>query len=166
MDRFKKFCQLALPALALMTFCNIASAQEFTQGDKEAVFYGGGIFSGNLGTFGGGFGYAVRPQIEVLGELGFVFHSHGVRGFELHGDVAYLFPLKPYPKFTPYVIGGIGIFHTGVDGISGTTGGVDLGGGARMGIGKNWGIRPEVKFTAGNHFDTRISGGIYYDFGK
>jgi hypothetical protein len=171
MDTFRKVCGATLLALVLVTFSSTASAQEFKEGDREVIGYVGGLLrSGSLFVVGGGYGYALRPRLQILGEFGFAGRSN-VHGFDLHGDVAYLFPLQPYPKFTPYIIGGVGIVHEAVDcggfpGCSATTGGVDFGGGARWQVGKNWGIRPEVKFLAGNHFFTRLTGGIYYEFGK
>jgi hypothetical protein len=172
MDTFKKVCGAALLALVLLAFSSsAASAQEFKQGDREVSGYVGGIFrSGSLFVVGGGYGYALRPRWQILGEFGFAGRSN-VHGFDLHGDVAYLFPLKAYPKFTPYAIGGFGVVHTAVNcfglaDCSGTAAGVDFGGGARVQVGKNWGLKPEVKFLAGNHFGTRITGNVYYQFGK
>ncbi len=139
MDTFRKVCGAALLALVLMTFSSTASAQELKQGTGEAIGYVGGYLqSGSLFVIGGGYGYALRPRWELLGEFGFAGRSN-VHGFDLHGDVAYLFPLKPYPKFTPYAIGGVGVVHTAVDcfglgSCSGTTAGVDFGGGARWQI--------------------------------
>ncbi|MEI9813972.1 MAG: hypothetical protein WDO18_15600 [Acidobacteriota bacterium] len=54
----------------------------------------------------------------------------------------FLFPLRAYPRFTPYILGGLGILRGG----SNTDAGLNLGGGARWSVGKDWGLRPEIKF--------------------
>jgi hypothetical protein len=169
MDTFRKVRGATLLTLGLLVLSSGAAAQDIKQGDSEVVGYAGGIWSGSAFVVGGGYGYGIRPHLQLLGEFGFVTRS-GVHGFEFHGDVAYTFPLKPYPKFTPYALAGFGLGHQSCNflGINcgATTAGFDFGGGARWQVGKNWGIRPEVKFLAGNHFGTRLSGGVYYEFGK
>jgi hypothetical protein len=160
MIRFSKTQTAMLLTCSLLALSTVATAQELARGEREVVGYVGGIADGGgAGTFGGGYGYAYRPRWLFIGELGFVGGDGG--GFELGGNAHYLFPLRSNPTFTPYALVGIGVIHSG-----GTEGGVNFGGGARWKAGKNWGIRPEIKFLAGNHFATRFTAGIYYQFGK
>jgi len=167
MDTFRIVRAATLPTLVLLTLCSAAAAQELTEGSREVVGYVGGIErDGGAFTLGGGYGYALRPRWLVIGELGFV-NGDGLHGVEFGANAHYLFPLSNYPKVTPYGLVGLGIAHVGCDGCNGVTaGGINFGGGARWQVGKNWGIRPEIKFLAGNHFYTRFTAGVYYQFGK
>ena len=161
---FKKLLAPALVALTLIAATGIATAEDFSKGQTEAVGYVGGMTDNFGGTVGAGLGYAVSSRAQVIGELGWISAS-GLHGFEFGGNVHYLFPLRNSPKFTPYALVGIGIVHVGSN--SGVTrGGLNLGAGARWQTGKNWGIRPEIKFFLSNHTYARFSGGIYYQFGK
>jgi hypothetical protein len=181
MDPYKKIRTATLLTVALLALSSVATAQEFKEGATEAVAYLGGIDGGGGHfTIGGGYSYAPHTRWQIIGELGYVAGGGNgiigisVNGVEFGGNVHYLFPLTAYPKFTPYALGGIGIIHYSVScGVLGdcgsfgaTTGGVNFGGGARWQVGNNWGVRPEIKFLAGNHFATRFSAGVYYQFGK
>ena len=167
MFKFGKVYGATLLTLVLLTLCSRAAAQELNEGSREAVGYIGGLErNGGAFTLGAGYGYALRRRWLVIGELGFV-SGGGAHGVEFGANAHYLFPLRDYPKVTPYGLVGLGILHFGCDGCgSATTGGINFGGGARWQTGTNWGIRPEIKFLAGNHFYTRFSAGVYYEFGK
>ena len=165
---FKKLLGSALVALTLTAVGSIATAETLDKGSTEAMGYVGGLTDNLGGTFGGGIGYAVDRRLQVAGELGWISAS-GLHGFEFGLNGKYMFPLKNKAKVTPYVLAGLGILHVGHSGFSSggsTRGGLNLGGGARLRAGKNWGIQPEFKFFVSNHTYARFSGGIYYTFGK
>jgi hypothetical protein len=162
-NMFKKLLGAALVAMTLTAASGIAAAETLDKGSTEVLGYVGGMTDNLGGTFGGGIGYAVERRLQVAGELGWVSAS-GLHGFEFNLNGHYLFPLKNNSKVTPYALAGLGIIHVGNGGS--TRGGLNLGGGARLQAGKNWGIQPEFKFFVSNHTYARFSGGIYYTFGK
>jgi hypothetical protein len=180
MDTFRKIRKATLPTLILLGCSSLAAAQELKQGSSEAFGYIGGIaYGGGAFTMGGGYSYAIRPLWLLNADLGFVTggdNGLGALGFTSHGvgfgaDVNYLFPLTAYPKFTPFVLGGFGIVHYSIScngclAVGGTAGGIAFGGGGRWQLGSNWGLRPEIRFLAGNGFATEFTGGVYYQFGK
>src|SRR5690606_13585219 len=92
---------------------------------------------------------------------------------EIGGNLHYLFPLGN-PKITPYALGGLQLFRASYTATvlgqrfseSGSSFGLNLGGGLRWQAGRNWGVRPEIRFTIGDGTYTRGSVGVYYQFGK
>jgi hypothetical protein len=168
----------------VLAYCGGAAAQGLNQGSSEAIGYVGfNSASGSGVDVGGGYAYALRPNLLAVGEIGYLgggggfgfdgagFSSHGI---EFNANVHYLFILKNLPKFTPYALGGFGLDHysfsfhdSGLGYSSGLTiAGVNIGAGARWQLGDKWGIRPEWKMLIGNHFAESFTAGVYYDFGK
>ena len=106
-----------LVALVLACSCGTASAQELNKGDVEVMGFIGGVTDWGGATFGGGVHYAFSPRLLLAIEAGYLTGSEEFSGFgvdvDSHGfsfDVNghYLFPLMNTPKFTPYVLAGIG----------------------------------------------------------
>ena len=73
------------------------------------------------------------------------------------------------PKFTPYVLGGIGYLRatasatvdaSTVD-VSASDTGLNIGGGARWLAGLRWGLKPEIKILIADNSSVRFAVGIY-----
>ena len=92
-------------------------------------------------------------------------------GAELSFDVNlhYLFPQTNTPKFTPYVLGGIGYLRASASAtVAGSTidasasdTGLNIGGGARWQVGSRWGLKPEIKVLIADNSSVRFALGIY-----
>ena len=104
-------------AFLLAFSCGTAYAQEVSKGDVEVMGFVGGVTDGGGATFGGGVHYAFSPRLLVAVEAGYLTGSEDFSGFgvdvDSHGfsfdvNLHYLFPQTNTPKFTPYVLGGIG----------------------------------------------------------
>ncbi len=130
--------------------------------------------------YGGSGGYNVTPAISVLGEYKYdplsdpitvTYHAQ-----LFGGAVRYNF--TPSKKIVPYAIVGVGDyrFTESAGGASFSYNGyyVNFGGGASVYCGKNWGIRPEVRYERQQVTITGISvhanvsdvsGSIFYQFG-
>lgn len=171
-NTFWRWARLA--AIALAVTAPAVQAQELDEGTPEVVGFAGVITDGGDGIFGAGFGSAVRPRWLVIGELAWIpIENSAADGVEFNLNAHYLFPLRDYPRFTPYLLGGLGFMHvsSGGGGRLGRGGGdtdvgLNLGGGARWQAGRNWGLRPEIKFFISDGSYTRLSVGIYYQFGR
>jgi opacity protein-like surface antigen len=188
-----KFRNLAVfLALGMFAFSGVLSAEELDKGASEALGYVGGLSGGGGTTFGAGYARVVNSRLLVIGEVGYMTLGGGygayqnilggssvdASGIEFGANAHYLFPLKSNSKFTPYALGGLGVIHTSVSvnvnvsgqsfgGTGGNTNvGLNIGGGARWQAGKNWGVRPELKFFLSSNTLTRGSIGLYYQFGK
>jgi hypothetical protein len=172
-----------LLATAFVLACGTASAQELTKGDVEAMGFVGGVSDGGGATFGGGIHYAFNPRVLLAVEVGYLTGGEDFSGFgvdvDSHGvsvdaNVHYLFPQMNSPRFTPYVLGGIGYLRAtasvsgaGVDlDESASDTGLNIGGGARWQGGENWGLRPEVKILIADNASVRFSVGFYTRFGR
>jgi opacity protein-like surface antigen len=152
-------------------------------GDVEVMGFVGGVTDGGGATFGGGVHYAFNPRVLLAVEAGYLtgsedFSGFGVdvdsHGFSFDANVHYLFPQANTPRFTPYVLGGIGYLRatasasvggTEVDASASDTG-LNIGGGARWEGGTNWGLRPEIKILIADNTSVRFSVGFYRRFGR
>jgi opacity protein-like surface antigen len=148
----------------------------------EALGFLGAVTDNGGATFGGGMQFGAGRLIFAA-EVGYLtlsddFDESGVdvdsSGLSIDLNAHYLFPLANSPRFTPYVLGGLGILRYSVsDEVNGvesedsdTNAGLNVGGGLRIAGGTNWGIRPELKFLIADDTSTRISVGFYYSFGR
>jgi hypothetical protein len=136
-----------------------AHAERLTTGSTEAVVFVGGA-DGN-GIIGAGLAKALTPRWLAIGELAYI-HSNAV---EFGANAHYLVPLRRHPRFTPYGLLGLGVYHAGSG--NGSTGfGANIGGGVRWQTGTNWGIRPEIKVFVGDGSYGRFTIGLFYKFGR
>jgi opacity protein-like surface antigen len=155
-------------------------AEEMQKGRMELL----GYVSGGEGgvSLGGGVQYGLAPRFLVATEVGFltagndanlVNVNHTSNGVEVNANLHYLFPMDSNEKLTPYVLGGVGVWHVGTKttptlgtGLSSSTtvAGVNFGGGLRYAVRPNWGIRPEVRFLVGNGHAARVGVSVYYQF--
>jgi len=135
--------------------------------------------------YGGSGGYNVTPHVTVLGEYKFdPLVAPPLNPFKLHSQLvgsAARINFTPSKKVVPYAIIG-----AGYDRLTGTLSGtpteysdgyyVNFGGGASVYCGKNWGIRPELRYerqhsTYGPANETitanvvDVSGSFFYQFG-
>jgi hypothetical protein len=150
---------------ALLSFPLAAETVE--NGQNEILGFFGAVSGGGGATVGGGIQHGIRSRWLFSGELAYItghgdlFRGGGSSGgFSVDANAHFLIPLRDAPEFTPYVLAGVGILH----GNSNTRGGVNLGGGARWAIGRDWGLRPELKFLIGDGTSTRFTIGIYKRF--
>jgi opacity protein-like surface antigen len=143
----------------------------------------GGVTDGGGATFGGGVHYAFSPRLLLAVEVGYLtgsgdFSGFGVDvdsyGFSFDGNLHYLFPSTNTPKFTPYVLGGIGYLRAKatatVNGLdfdsTASDTGLNIGGGARWQAGANWGVKPEIKILIADNTNVRFAVGVYRTFGR
>ena len=146
----------------------------------EALGFVGAVTDNGGATFGGGMHFGAGRLIFAA-EVGYLTLSDDFddgdfdsSGLSIDLNAHYLFPLANSPRFTPYVLGGLGIlrysFSDELDGDesddSDTNAGLNVGGGVRIAGGTNWGIRPELKFLIADDTSTRFSVGFYYGFGR
>ncbi len=126
----------------------------------EGVVFAGA--SAGHGTIGGGLAKALNTRWLLIGEAAYL-HSNSAE-FGVNGH--FLFPLREYPKVTPYGLVGVGVLHSGGGRDSDTSFGANLGAGLRWQTGRHWGIRPELKMLVGDGVHGRFIVGLYYNFGK
>jgi hypothetical protein len=134
--------------------------------------------------FGASGGYNVIPAITVLGEYKYDplgSYNLGVGPSGVHAQLyggAVRFNFRPSSKIVPYsVVGGGGYRFTvssSGSGISINGSYVNFGGGASVYLGKNWGVRPEVRYerqqfsSEGLNIDANVVvayGSIFYQWG-
>lgn len=169
--------------LFLFAIAGIASAQTAenrineANGSNEVLGYVGSGSSGLGVMFGGGYALAVRPRWRVVAEAGYYnLNDYNISGLnasamEFSGNLHYLIPVRN-AKFTPYVLGGAGVFRTALSddlglgySLNANTFGINVGGGARWQVGPHWGVRPEIRYFVRDGSFTRLSVGFYYQFG-
>jgi hypothetical protein len=137
-----------------------AHAEQLTPDSIEGVVFAGS--SAGHGTIGGGLAKALNTRWLLIGEAAYL-HSNAAE-FGVNGH--FVFPLREYPKVTPYGLVGLGIVHEGGVRNSDTSFGANLGAGLRWQTGRNWGIRPELKMLVGDGVHGRFIVGLYYNFGR
>jgi hypothetical protein len=155
--------KLAAIAALAVGLSSVAVAEEVGKGQTEVLGFVGGITDGGGATLGGGLQYGIQRRWLFAGELGWAAGGRNSSLFTVDANVHYLFPLKN-AKVTPYLLGGLGIVNSTNGG--GTDAGLNLGGGARLAVGRDWGLRPEIKFLLAGDTSARISIGIYKTFGR
>jgi opacity protein-like surface antigen len=148
------------------------------KGDVEVMGFVGGVTDGGGATFGGGVHYAFSPRLLLAVEAGYLtgsedFSGFGVDadsyGFSFDGNVHYLFPSMNTPKFTPYVLAGVGYLRAKATATVGGTmfdltasdTGLNIGGGGRWQVGSRWGLNPEIKILIADNTSVRFAVGIY-----
>lgn len=156
--------KLAAVAALAVGLSSVAVAEEVEKGQTEVLGFVGGITDNGGATFGGGVQYGIQPRWLLSPEIGWGSGSAGFNLFTVDVNVHYLFPLKNNAKLTPYLLGGLGIIKATNGG--GTDAGLNLGGGARWAVGRDWGLRPEIKFLVADNTSARFSIGIYKTFGR
>jgi hypothetical protein len=144
-----------------------AAAQTVSEGQNEILGFVGVVSKGGGATVGGGIQHGIRNRWILSGELGYLAGNgspfrggDGNHGVSIDANAHFLIPLRSAPEFTPYVLGGLGVLIGGSDAAAG----LNLGGGARWQIGRDWGLRPELKFLIGDGTTTRFTLGIYKRF--
>jgi hypothetical protein len=184
---FKK-CAAVLSFLALSVgVCSVASAQQVTPGQTEAVGFIGGVTDGGGFTLGGGIHHALNPRWLFDGELAHLTGGNDAQGVVQGFGVAiessamsvdmnahYLFPQSTNQKFTPYVLGGLGFLRVSAsttffgvrNSVSDTQVGLNIGAGLRWQTGGHWGVRPEMKVLVADKSTVRFSTGLYQQFGR
>jgi len=172
--------RLITSVIAFVLACSwgTAFAQEVNKGDVEVMGFAGGVTDGGGATFGGGVHYAFDSRLLMAVEVGYLTGSEDFSGFGVEADsygfsfdvnLHYLFPQTNTPKFTPYVLAGVGYLRakatttiggTDFDATASDTG-LNIGGGARWQAGARWGLRPEIKVLIADNSSVRFAVGIY-----
>lgn len=187
MSNFKKFAAVSAFLFLSVGVCTVASAQEVTTGQTEALAFVGGVTDGGGLALGGGMHYAFNPRWLFDGELAYLTGGNDVqgtvRGFGVDIDnkavsvdlnAHYLFPQSRNQKVMPYVLGGLGFLRVSASAtvfgmttsVSDTAVGLNVGFGARWQAGQRWGVRPEMKVFVADNSSVRFSTGLYYQFGR
>jgi opacity protein-like surface antigen len=176
---FKTIVSACACATVLAGGATAAQAQDVTVGQTEALGFVGGVTEGGGAIIGGGIQYAFGPRLLFAGELGYLtgddlgISNISSSGIAVNANVHYLFP-STNPKFTPYVLGGLGILRFSASASIGsfsssasdTSAGLNIGGGARWKAGENWGVRPEIKIFIADGSNVQFTAGVYYKFGS
>jgi len=186
---------LALSALFLVVISAPVRAQVLAGSGEVAgtIGYDHTSMTNNLGSpfnptshyfISGSGGYNVTPYITALGEYKFdPLIAPAGSAFKVHAQLvggAARFNFTPSNKIVPYAIVGVGYdrLNASEPGLTQVAGGyyVNFGGGASCYLGKNWGIRPEVRYerqhvtyTPASEILTAnvvdVSGSIFYQWG-
>ncbi len=178
------FCIVALfAAFAASSHAQVASHSGdtgFNVGWNNAgSLQSNGTVSSTAFSYGGSAGYNLSQNIAVLGEFQYIpegSYDNISANTQLYGGLMrYSFGRG---KVAPYVLvgGGGSRGSLGTSGLSVSVNGgyVGLGGGASIFLGKNWGIRPEVRYNdvffsaAGTTANARMyqaTGGVFFQFG-
>ena len=172
-----------------------AGAEISASGGGVSVGSGGGTH----GEYGVEAGVGIGDRAHIFGEFGFsqiasqAFQTSS-NGVNVSGNVSvnlanygagFDYGFGSSKKVIPYVVaaGGVGHFFasgagTGSNGVSASVsipvandGYLGVGGGLRLFIGSNWGVKPEFRFQryfdSGGSLNTYVySAGIFWEFGK
>ncbi len=166
--------------IVILALAGQARAQGATA--VEALGFAGAVTDGGGATFGGGMQFGANRLIFAA-EVGYLSLKSDFSGGNVDIDTSglsvdlnahYLFPANGTAKITPYLLGGIGILRVSASvstpGRSGSASdsdaGLNLGGGARIAVTDQWGLRPEIKFLIKDGSAARFSLGGYYGFGR
>jgi len=192
----KKNNRLMQIIAAVATCLVVASsgyAQQLIKGKIEATGQVGvatGI--GTQASFAGTLGTAIRDNVFVLGEFGWIplgganasgstpsgsfQFSSGGRVLSFMAGAQYQF--HHTHSFVPYAGAALGIVDSAGD-VQSTVGGstqnanfsrsdfyVSFGGGARYYVKDSWGFKPEFMIFAGDNTFFRFGAGVFYQFGR
>ena len=182
--------QLFIAIVACLAVSSYAFGADLEKGRVETTALVGVVTGiGTHTVIGVGGGKAIRNNISLNGEFSYIplrsnsTNTLGVQTSDsakaLTFDFGVQYQFKQIGKFDPYGGISIGWMHSSasssVTGISGLNlqGGasandafVKFGGGGRYYVGESWGFKPELMVFAGSNTFARISGGIFYMFGK
>jgi len=187
----RTFPQIFAVIIASLAVSSFAFGADLEKGQVEATGLVG-IVTG-IGTHtvvGIGGGKAIRNNITLNGEFSYiplgsadvnvlgVQSSYSAKGMTFDFGAQYQF--KQYGKFDPYAGIAVGWIHTSLsqsvnasvagfnfsNGTSGNDAYVKFGGGGRYYLGDSWGVKPELMVYAGSNTFVRLSGGLFYMFGK
>jgi hypothetical protein len=188
-----RLMQVVAAAVACFAVASSGYAQQLDKGKLEATGQVGvatGI--GTQASFAGSFGAAVKDNLLLLGEIGWVplggadgsgSSSGNPFQFSAGGKVLSFMAGGQYQfsaqnAFVPYAGVALGIVYTSGD-VETTVGGVSqrvdynrgdfyvsFGGGARYHVKDNWGFKPEFMVFAGDNTFFRFGAGVFYQFGR
>ena len=161
----------------LLLICLFAIAGTAAASDEVAGYFGGATLSGGGGShpaIGAAIAANTNRVLQLLGEINYV--PTGSPGFsaslvDFDGGIQIRFRV-PRTKVEPYALGviGLGHFSASAGSFSSTTNSFfyGLGGGFRYFVGRNWGLRPELRFqkytsSGGGHLGM-YTVGVFYQF--
>jgi hypothetical protein len=176
---------------------NAAKPTPVTTGTMEiAANFGhsgySGLDSNKHFNFGGEYAYNFNPKLAILGEYTYLplgktqtsstLFSNSSKGYDQIFGSGVRYSLKSWRQLRPYAVVGAGFIHRSEDfqytstSIHPTANGynVDAGGGVSVYLGKDWGVRPEVRwdrfdlYQNSSHLSVnylQVSGMVFYQFG-
>lgn len=188
-----RLMQVIAAAVTCVVVASSGYAQQLVRGKIEATGQVGvatGI--GTQASFAGTLGTAVRDNVFVLGEFGWIplgganasgstsggafQFSAGGRVLSFMGGAQYQF--RSTHSFVPYAGAALGVVDSSGE-VESTIGGstqnlkssrtdfyVSFVGGARYYVKDSWGFKPEFTIFAGDNTFFRFGGGIFYQFGR
>ena len=191
MKKNNRLMQVVAAAVACLAVASSGYAQQLDKGKVEVsgqVGVAAGI--GTQAAFAGSVGTAIKDNLLVLGEIGWVplggadasgsssgnpfQFSAGGKVLSFMAGAQYQFSAKS--SFVPYAGLAMGVVYTSGD-VQSTVGGVtqsadfnrgdfyvSIGGGARYHIKDNWGFKPEFTIFAGDNTFFRFGAGVFYQF--
>ncbi len=163
-------------ALAFLVGTLLYTGVAFGASGEVSAFGGGTTFTGGGGSathglFGGSGGIMAHERTLLFGEYSAIPISVLSKSYFLSnfgGGIDYSFKDRGASKVVPYALVAAGGTHSSFGGASGYYFGV--GGGARMYAGKNWGVKPEVRYQryggngSANAFTYTV--GVFFQFGQ
>jgi len=187
----RALARIFVTLISFLVLSGFAFGQDIEKGTVEATGLVGLISGiGTHSSFAVNGGSAVTDRIFVSGELMYIpLGSESVSVLGVSSDfsakaiefnVGAQYQLKRFDKITPYAGAGLGVLHTSSNAsVSTSFGGLNLssgssendfyanlGGGARYYVNERWGFKPELMIFAGSNTFVRLSGGIFFQFGK
>jgi len=189
--RSRTLLQICVAIVACLAVSSFAFGADLEKGQFEANGLVG-IVTG-IGTHtvvGVGGGKAIMNNLSLNGEFSYI--PLGSTNVDILGvqsstsakaltfDFGAQFQFKHAGKFDPYGGIGIGWVHTSLNqSVNASIAGFNLsnsgsannayvkfGGGGKYFMGEKWGVKPELMVYAGSNTFVRLSGGIFYMFGK
>ena len=190
-----------LRSFVILTSASIFPAATWAAGVEVSGFGGAITMNSGVGThatYGGGAAVLLGDNVHVFGEFGIstlaseqvssgsVSATGTAKLANYGGGVDYSFGSSG-SRFRPYVLAGVGVGHfyaTGSGGGASVSLGITnqfyeaFGGGVRMYLGKQWGLKPEVRYQHYNSSNSSLIGGtvagssavqytvgVFYQFG-
>lgn len=165
----RRFRQLVLSILFLMTFPLTGLAQDFTHTGSAYGGIGAGKFYDDEGSLGRGLTYRAGVEWRPISRIGLeadLLGIHFTRSdyFNVRGNTQYIFTNGIYyfsvSGTQPYIKGGIGLFRTAYSyswpasssqefHASKTGIALDFGAGIRFFVNRRWSINPDLRLVGG-----------------
>jgi opacity protein-like surface antigen len=169
-------------AAILFAIATPSFAQQPAAAGTHLLGFVGGVSDGGGTTFGGGIQFPFGDRFAVAAEGGYLTGGQDFTGFgvdvDLHAisvdtNAHYQFPLSDNPRFTPYVLGGLGFLRASASvstvgfssSASDTTIGLNVGGSGVWHANTKFSLRPELRVFMADGSHIRFSAAFMYRFG-
>ena len=168
--------------VVILTGLSIFSAFAFAQGFEVSGFGAGMTMDSGIGThgvYGGNAAFRLGDNVHLFGEVSHAtLLTENISGVSAGGKVtnygggADVSFRSPTSRVRPYVAVGLGVGHFYATGSGSANGSsvnlsltvtnalyAEIGGGARVYLGKHWGLKPEAVYTRYNSSNSGLLGG-------